>query len=89
MRKEAADHEKKLHQVMLRTAEDEEKAKKDIWEIRKKMAQKESDNADLQKKKLEAEHFTALVKRNIAIIQYNQLAGNTNSIPVPPLPNIN
>ena len=92
-RKEAAEQEKKLQAVLLRTAEDEEKAKRELWVIKKDTAEKEKkiadqkkDMIDLKKKILEAEHFTALVKRNHAIYQYNQLTGQ--SVQIPPLPDI-
>ena len=92
-RKEAAEQEKKLQAVLLRTAEDEEKAKRELWVIKKDTAEKEKkiadqkkDMIDLKKKILEAEHFTALVKRNHAIHEYNKLTGH--SVPIPQLPNI-
>ena len=92
-RKEAAEQEKKLQAVLLRTAEDEEKAKRELWVIKKDTAEKEKkiadqkkDMIDLKKKILEAEHFTALVKRNHAIHEYNKLTGD--SVPIPQLPNI-
>ena len=44
--------------------------------------------ADVKKKTLDVEHITACIKRNTAILQYNAIAGNSNSIPLPPLPNI-
>ena len=44
--------------------------------------------ADIKKKTLEAEHFTALIKRNTAILNYNQVAGAGNTITIPPLPNL-
>ena len=92
-RKEAAEQEKKLQAVLLRTAEDEEKAKRELWVIKKDTAEKEKkiadqkkDMIDLKKKILEAEYFTALVKRNHAIHEYNKLTGD--SVPIPQLPNI-
>ena len=44
--------------------------------------------ADVKKRTLDVEHITACIKRNTAILQYNAIAGNSNSIPLPPLPNI-
>ena len=82
-RKEAATTEKLLNDTLLRTAQDEENAKKDIWTIKKKTAEYELRMAKLQTATLEAENYTALVKRNIAIVQFNQLG---NNVPVPPLP---
>ena len=37
---------------------------------------------------LDVDHITACIKRNTAIIQYNAIARNSNSIPLPPLPYI-
>ena len=92
-RKEAAEQEKKLQAVLLRTAEDEEKAKREMWVIKKATAEKEKkivdqkkDMIELKKKILEAEYYTALVKRNHAIHEYNKLTGH--SVPIPQLPNI-
>ena len=82
-RKDAATVEKTLHSTLLRTAETEEKAKKEVWTIKKQTAEYELKMAKLQTSTLETENYTALVKRNIAIVQYNQLG---NHIPVPPLP---
>ena len=44
--------------------------------------------ADIKKKTLDVEYITACIKRNAAILQYNAIAGNSNSIPLPPLPYI-
>ena len=82
-RKDAASVEKTLHETLLRTAEAEENAKKEVWTNKKKTAEYELKMAKLQAAKLETENYTALVKRNIAIVQYNQLG---NNVPVPPLP---
>ena len=60
--------------------------KKATAEKEKKIADQKKDMIDLKKKILEAEHFTALVKRNNAIYQYNQLTGQ--SVQIPPLPDI-
>ena len=87
-RKEAADEEKKFNAVLLRTAQAEEDAKKEVWKIKKDIAQKEKDMADVKKKTLDVEHITACIKRTTAILQYNAVAGNSNYIPLPPLPNI-
>ena len=92
-RKEAAEQEKKLQTVLFRTAEDEEKAKREMWVIKKATAEKEKkivdqkkDMIELKKKILEAEYYTALVKRNHAIHEYNKLTGH--SVPIPQLPDI-
>ena len=55
---------------------------------RKQTAQKEKDMADVKKNTLDVEHITACIKRNTAILHYNAIAGNFNSIPLPPLPYI-
>ena len=55
---------------------------------RKQTAQKEKDMADDKKNTLDVEHITACIKRNTAILHYNAIAGNFNSIPLPPLPYI-
>ena len=78
--------EKKFNAVLLRTAQAEEDAKKEVWKIKKDTAQKEKDMADIKKKTMYVEYITACIKRNIAILQYNAIAGNSNSIPLPPLP---
>ena len=44
--------------------------------------------ADDKKNTLDVEHITACIKRNTAILHYNAIAGNFNSIPLPPLPYI-
>ena len=74
--------------VLLRTAEAEEISKRDFWKIKTEIAEREKNMADIKKKTLEAEHFTALIKRNTAILNYNQVAGAGNSITIPPLPNL-
>ena len=74
--------------MLLRTAQAKEDAKKEVWKIKKDTAQKEKDMADIKKKTLDVEHITACIKRNAAILQYNAIAGNSNSIPLPPLPYI-
>ena len=80
--------EKKFNAVLLRTAQAEEDAKKEVCKIRKQTAQKEKDMADVKKKTLDVEHITACIKCNTAILQYNAIAGNSNSIQLPPLPYI-
>ena len=80
--------EKKFNAVLLRTAQAEEDAKKEVWKIKKQTAQKEKDMADVKKNTLDVEHITACIKRNTAILHYNAIAGNFNSIPLPPLPYI-
>ena len=42
---------------------------------------------DIKEKTLQAQHLTALIERNVAIVKFNQLTGK--SIPVPPLPDMN
>ena len=79
--------EKEYHEVLLRTAKYEEKAKQEVWAIKKKTAQMEYDMAKTQKETMEAEKFMTLVKRNTAIAQYNQATGN--NLPLPPLPELN
>ena len=88
MRKEAADHEKKLNAVWLRTAEAEEISKSDFWKIKNEIAEREKNMADIKKKTLDAEHFTALINRNTAILNYNRVARAGNTITIPPLPNL-
>ena len=44
--------------------------------------------ADVKKKTLDAEHITACIKHNTAILNYNVIAGNSNANPLPPLPYI-
>ena len=44
--------------------------------------------ADVKKKTLDVEHITACIKLNTAILNYNAIAGNSNAIPLPPLPYI-
>ena len=62
---------------------------KEFWKIKNEIAEREKNMADIKKKKtLDAEHFTALIKRNTAILNYNQVAGAVNSITIPPLPNL-
>ena len=46
------------------------------------------DMADVKKKTLDVEHITASIKCNTAILNYNVIAGNSNAIPLPPLPYI-
>ena len=70
-RKEAADEEKKFNAVLLRTAQAEEDAKKEVWKIKKDTAQKEKDMADIKKTTLDVEYITACIKRYAAILQYN------------------
>ena len=41
--------------------------------------------ADVKKKTLDVEHITACIKPNTAILQYHAIAGNSNSVPLPPL----
>ena len=82
-RKNAANTEKNLNETLLRTALEEEKAKKEVWAIKKRAAEYELRMAQLQTATLETDNYTALVRRNIAIVQYNQLG---NNIPVPTLP---
>ena len=74
--------------VLLRTAEAEEISKRDFWKIKNEIAEREKNMADIKKKTLEAEHLTALIKRNTAILNYNQVAGAGNTITIPPLPNL-
>ena len=83
-RQGAADREKKFNDVLLRS---EEKSKKDIWKIKKKTAIKEKKIMDIKEKTLQAQHLTALIERNVAIVKFNQLTGK--SISVPPLPDMN
>ena len=61
---------------------------KEFWKIKNEIAEREKNMADIKKKTLEAEHFTALIKRNTAILNYNQVAGAGNTITIPPLPNL-
>ena len=85
-RQEAADSEKKLNDVLLRTAEAEEKSKKEIWKIKKKKAIKEKKLVDIKEKTLKAQHLTALIERNVAIAKFNQVTGK--SLPLPTLPDM-
>ena len=74
--------------VLLRTAEAEDISKRDFWRIKNEIAEREKNMADIKKKTLDAEHFTALIKRNTAILNYNQVAGAGNTITIPHLPNL-
>ena len=74
--------------VLLRTAEAEEISKRDFWKIKNEIAEREKNMADIKKKTLDAEHFTALINRNTAILNYNQVARAGNTITIPPLPNL-
>ena len=47
--------------VLLRTAEAEEISKRDFWKIKNEIAEREKNMADIKKKTLDAEHFTALM----------------------------
>ena len=86
-RQEAADSEKKLNDVLLRTAEAEEKSKKEIWKIKKKKAIKEKKLVDIKEKTLKAQYLTALIERNVAMIaKFNQVTGK--SLPLPTLPDM-
>ena len=76
-----------MNAVWLRTAEAEEISKKYFWKIKNEIAEREKNIADSKKKTLEAEHFTALIKRNTAILNYNQVAGAGNTITIPLLLN--
>ena len=58
-----------------------------FWKIKNEIAEREKNMADIKKKTLEAEHFTALIKRNTAILNYNQVAGAGNTLTIPPLHN--
>ena len=60
-----------------------------VKRFQRDIAEREKNMAEIKKKKtLDAEHFTALIKRNTAILNYNQVAGAVNSITIPPLPNL-
>ena len=74
--------------VLLRTAEAEEISKRDFWKIKNEIAEREKNMADIKKKTLDAEHFTALINRNTAILNYNRVARAGNTITIPPLPNL-
>ena len=54
--------------VLLRTAEAEEISKRDFWKIKNEIAEREKNMADIKKKTLDAEHFTALINKNTAIL---------------------
>ena len=78
---------KKLNDVLLRNAEAEEKSKKEIWKIKKKKAIKEKKLVDIKEKTLKAQHLTALIERNVAMIaKFNQVTGK--SLPLPTLPDM-
>ena len=57
-----------------------------VKRFQRDIAEREKNMADI-KKTLDAEHFTALIKRNTAILNYNQVSGAGNTITIPPLPN--
>ena len=64
--------------MLLRAAQAEEDAKKEVWKIKKDTAQKEKDMADIKKKTMYVEYITACIKRNTAILQYT---GSSNETP--------
>ena len=82
-RREAAKTEKDLNDTLLSTAKAEEKAKEDIWKMKKETAEYELKMAKMQAAAFETQNYTNLIRRNIAIIEYNRLG---NNVPVPNLP---
>ena len=62
--------------------------KHNFWKIKNEIAEREKNKADIKKKTLDAEHFTALINRNTAILNYNRVARAGNTITIPPLPNL-
>ena len=62
--------------------------KHNFWKIKNEIAEREKNMADIKKKTLDAEHFTALINRNTAILNYNRVARAGNTITIPPLPNL-
>ena len=72
--------------VLLRTAEAEEISKRDFRKIKNEIAEREKNMADIKKKTLEAEHFTALIKRNTT--SQNQLWSRFGKLFFPSSPDV-
>ena len=61
-----------------------------VKRFQRDIAEREKNMAEIKKKKtLDAEHLTALINRNTAILNYNRVVRAGNTITIPPLPTLN
>jgi hypothetical protein len=80
-RREAADKEKAFNELLLSAKREEVAEAKAIRDIEKEKAAVDLEAAKVNKAKLEAENFTAQLRKSMTIAQYNQLLGTNVAIP--------
>jgi hypothetical protein len=80
-RREAAEKERDFNELLLTAKQEEVAETKAIRDIQKKTAAVDLESAKINKAKLEAENFTAQLRKSMTIVQYNQLCGKNIAIP--------
>jgi hypothetical protein len=80
-RREAAEKERAFNELLLTAKQEEMAETKAIRDIQKETAAVDLESAKINKAKLEAENFTAQLRKSMTIVQYNQLCGKNIAIP--------
>jgi hypothetical protein len=83
-RREAAEKEKAFNELLLSAKREDMAEAKAIQDIEKEKAAVDLEAAKTNKAKLEAENFTAQLRKSMTIAQYNQMLGT--NIVIPDLP---
>jgi hypothetical protein len=80
-RREAAEKEKAFNELLLSAKCEEVAETKAIRDLEKEKAAVDLEAAKVNKAKLEAENFSAQLRKSMTIAQYNQLLGKNIAIP--------
>jgi hypothetical protein len=80
-RREAAEKEKAFNELLFTAKQEEVAEAKAIRDFQKETAAVDLESAKINKAKLEAENFTAQLRKSMTIVQYNQLCGQNIAIP--------